>query len=414
MSKNSEEIDVWFIVIVMDIVAIAFLVYAITVAVTWVIAHYMLCLFILALIILVTYLLLDPKWYIGKPKGPEIDPLFYKAARFAVRKQLSGTRSEIVDSLSSRVVPKKLRNIHRADGLFVELACAGILNTDNGVLYGVQISNRWRLKKVFKQINANSHFFSEAIQRRTAAVKSSLEYQALGAGNDTDKAIITFLCYRNSIDIACGFFSYWLACFPPESDSDKKALKEYLVKAEENYPRVDLIERIEAISALKDSIRWLNTTIDDVSINSVNLKGLSINGSSFNIPVIKLKEWELYLLPSFAVLFKDKFFTGQEVRIVHYRNIEVSVKYYTRDAGYFNTKGMEYEWRWKHQRVDGGPDRRYNENEKIYSYKFFRVEIPQLGIDLDFRLRSQASGLLFDFETLRALSGNGISYRIIR
>lgn len=402
--KNWLKLTGWAFVIFLVVEAIRLAVKAINIAAAWVAAHYVLCFLILAGIALILYFCLNPKWYIGKPEGQEVDPLFCKSARYAVREQLSGTRPAIVNSLSSSVLPKNMRNLQRADGLFVELACASILNTDDGVHYSVTIHNKWGLKKVFKEINANKHFFSEAIQRRTASVKSSLEHQALNAENEADKTIITFLCYRNSIDIACDFFSYQLACCSPESVFDKKTIEENLATAEGKYPRIDLIEKTEAVSVLQDSIQLLETTIDDLSIDSVNLKGLSINGSPFDIPRIEREEWELYLLPSFAVLFRDKFFDGQEVRIVYYRDIEVSGGYYTEEAGDFDTEGMEYEWRWEHQRVDGGPDMRYNENEKIYSYKFFRVDIPQLLLKQDFRLRSQAEGLIQDFETLKALA----------
>lgn len=401
----------WMFAIGLVVEAIRLAVNAINIAAAWVVAHYLLCLLILVGIALILYFCLNPKWYIGKPEGQEVDPLFCKSARYAVRKQLSGTKSVIVNSLSSSVLPKNLRNRQRADGLFAELACAGIFDSNDGVHYSVTIPNKWGLKKVFKEINANQHFFSEAIQRRTASVKSSLEHQALNAENEADKTILTFLCYRNSIDIACNFISYELTYCPPESVFDKKALKEDLIKAEEKYPRIDLIEKTEAVSALQDGIKLLKTTIDDLSVDSINIKGIFINGSPFYVHRIEREEWELYLFPSFAVLFRDKFFDGQEIKIVYYRDIEVSGGYYTEEAGDFDTEGMEYEWRWEHQRLDGGPDMRYNENEKIYSYKFFRAEIPQLLLKQDFRLRSQAEGFIQDLETLKALSEGTINYK---
>lgn len=372
---------------------------AINISAAWVAAHYILCLCILAVICVIAYFLIFPKWYIKTPQGPEVDPLLYKAARFTVRENLSGEKSKIVHALPG--------DKQRATGLFYELLFAGVLKTKDWTHFKVPDLNKWDLKEVFEQINSNPHFFSDAVVKWMGEVQSSFEVQEAKADNDEDRQIISIICTRRVLDIAIGFLSYNLSYFPPESADGKKALEETLAKAKKKYAeKTNLVEKEEAIAVLQDSIQLLETTIDDLSIDSVNLKGLSINGSPFDIPRIEREEWELYLLPSFAVLFRDKFFDGQEVRvrIVYYRDIEVSGGYYTEEAGDFDTEGMEYEWRWEHQRVDGGPDMRYNENKKIYSYKFFRVDIPQLLLKQDFRLRSQAEGLIQDFEALKALA----------
>lgn len=354
--------------------------------------------------------------YIGKAKGAGVDPLLTLAAKLMVKeKERLRFKTEIIQRLSG-----KFRiDDDRAKLLFLQLEYSGILSECNDSSYDVPLNNVWKLHDIFAEINAERDYFKKKIEARIAGFEESLQQQVDKESVGWQKQLLLTLKSNIPADVALPYFNQLLRS-ATSSDVKKMAedeISEYESKAEQitiTDNSVVVQNLLELYSDLTGNTIWnmgkrfsiQYCRYERLDINLKPFKGILVNGNEYSAPHFNLSKEELYLFPSFGILFK-KSFKSYSIRIIDYNDVSAKIQsrevsenssLYVSEAEYSHTV-------WEHQRVDGGPDRRYSDNASEDFYKYYAVVIPELNLDMLCVKWSTAEKIWLDFMTVFKSAG---------
>lgn len=369
---------------------------------------------LLSLLIIILFKHLKHK-YIGAAEGEDADPLFTRAAKYVVKKKYKlGSETEIVRRLS-----RKFRiGEDRAKFLLLQLEYADILRKGEDSSYEVLLKNLWKLHGTFVGINAGSDYFKKKIEARIATLEEPLQKQADNeTGGWKKQLLLAFKC-NVSAEVALPYYNLLLAT-GTSSDIIKMA-KEGISIYESKAKQITITDTSNYVQSMRElcddlsgctiynmkRMNFQDCRYERLDISFKPFKGIMVNGKEYAAPCFNLDKEELYLFPSFGLIYKEG---PQSIKIIDYKNVstEIQPREVSTDSGY-DVSGAEYRIQWKYQRVDGGPDRRYSDNVSEVIYKFYRVILHELNLDLMCTRISTADKILLDFRAFFKSVGPGI------
>ncbi len=369
---------------------------------------------LLFLLIIVLFKHLKYK-YIGAAEGEDADPLFTRAAKYVVKKKDKlGSETETVRRLS-----RKFRiGEDRAKFLLLQLEYADILRKGVDSSYEVLLKNLWKLHGTFAGINAESDYFEKKIEVRIATLEEPLQKQADNEAGGWKKQLLLALRCNISTEVALPYYKLLLAT-GTSSDIIEMA-KERISIYESKAKQITITDTSNHMQSMRElcndlsgytiynmkRMNFQDCRYERLDISFKSFKGIQVNGKEYDAPCFNLDKEELYLFPSFGIIYKKG---SQSIKIIDYKNVstEIQPREISTDSGY-DVSGAEYRIQWKYQRVDGGPDRRHSDNVSEIIYKFYRVILHELNLDLMCTRISTADQILLDFMAFFKSAGSRI------
>ena len=377
-----------------------------------------------------TLLIILFKWlkhkYIGKAEGKGVDPLLTKAAKLVV----NGKNKLENESAIERRLSKKLHiGEDRARLLFLQLEYSEVLSDGGDSPIEVSVRTLWGLHRIFAEINAESDYFKMKIEERIESLREYLRQQ-IEEESGWHKQLLKAIDSNIPSEVALPYYRLLLAT---ASSPDDKELAQEGIKAYE--PMTATITVSEKSGSLPDLQKLYNdlsgTTIwdrgkriddpdeeeyhryDYLSIDTRPFKGMIVNGNEYSAPHFSLLNQDLYLFPSFGILCQEYFY-AQYFSIIDYKNVtsDVVICPISENSSFDVSEAEYYRTEWQHQRVNGGPDRRYNENSSEVFYKFYGLIYKELDLNIMCGKISAAERINNDFNRVFKSADSGIQVTV--
>ncbi len=355
--------------------------------------------------------------YIGKAKGKGVDPLLTIVAKKVVKdKETIRDKTKIIQNLS-----RKFRiDEDRAELLFLQLEYSGVLKECDDSSYEVPLNSVWELHDIFAEINAESNYFKSKIEARIASIEESLSQQIDRETGEWQKRLLLALKSNISAEVALPYFNLLLKS-GTSADVEKMA-KEEISLYESKKKQISVTYNSNVIQSLLELYDDLSGNkiwnmgkrfniqycrYEQLDIGLKPFKEIFVNGKKYDSPHFKLNKEDLYLFPYFGILYKADF-NAQSIKIIDYKDVSAEIQsrevsenssLYVSEAEYSHTV-------WEHQRVDGGPDRRYSDNASEDFYKFYAVVVPELNLNLLCSKWSTAEKIWMDFMNVFKSAGS--------
>ena len=309
--------------------------------------------------------------YVGSVKNPSADPLFAKAAKYVTNKQKKSV-SELSAYLS--VDEKRVRFICK------QLELANILDGDQ-----VLVHSKWKLGKIFREINKDEHYFESRIKSRIKEDHSQRQLQITNQlKTERDPRTIQLLnTYKDHLQE----FEYLHYLIEEQASGASTGNSEQIKEIEEscNHDAIDCsvdsehVKAFEkfsaALLAINEGKVW-NGEHQLMRCKKENLPFLRCNGNIFYVPSFQASpNRRCYFYPSFIIVLNKGKAGNWFIRCIEYKDVKIKYKTsYLEKASWFNEKDANVAFHnYLHTRADGGPDLRYSYNPSIPYYSFIQA-----------------------------------------
>ena len=320
--------------------------------------------------------------YVGSVKNPSADPLFAKAAKYVTNKQKKSV-SELSAYLS--VDEKRVRFICK------QLELANILDGDQ-----VLVHSKWKLGKIFREINKDEHYFESRIKSRIKEDHSQRQLQITNQlKTERDPRTIQLLnTYKDHLQE----FEYLHYLIEEQASGASTDNSEQIRELEEscNHDAIDCSvdsehgKAFEKFSAALLNINegkvW-NSEHQCIRCKKENLQFLRCGENDYYVPCFQASaKKRCYFYPSFVVILNKGMSTDWFMKCIDYKDIYInSESFHTAESTWFREHDANVAFHtYLHTRIDGGPDLRYSYNPSIAYYKFIQAKWTALDITMIF------------------------------